>query len=168
MALSTTEAKYVALTLAAKEAIWFKYFFENLKPLLGASDAMVLREDNQSAIALAHNPEFHERSKHINVRYHFIRRMVEVGSIQLEYCHTSDMIADTCTKLLRFDKYEHFRYLMGLVKPQASTDELVAAFSNLRLAFSGSYDYGSTSYSSFLEAFENMSLREGVTELLVS
>ncbi|KAJ0388685.1 hypothetical protein P43SY_010840 [Pythium insidiosum] len=61
-------------------------------------DAVVVLEDNQGAIALAKNPEFHKRTKHIDIRYHFVRESVETGNIELQYCSTQDMLADLLTK----------------------------------------------------------------------
>ena len=57
-----------------------------------------LMEDNQSSIAMAKNPQFHGRAKHIDIRHHFIRERVNEGDIQLVYCPTGDMIADMLTK----------------------------------------------------------------------
>ena len=57
-----------------------------------------LMEDNQSSIAMAKNPQFHGRAKHIDIRHHFIRERVNEGDIQLVYCPTGDMMADMLTK----------------------------------------------------------------------
>jgi hypothetical protein len=56
--------------------------------------------DNKSALALAKNPVFHERSKHINIRYHFIRGYLEDGSIRASFINTSEQLADILTKSL--------------------------------------------------------------------
>jgi len=61
-------------------------------------DALTVYEDNQGAIALAKNPEFHKRTKHIDIRYHFVREKVEDGQVVLEYCPTQEMLADLMTK----------------------------------------------------------------------
>jgi hypothetical protein len=72
VALSTTEAKYVAATHAAKEALWLRFFIGKLfRPKIN-SKPMTLLSDNQSAIALTKDSQFHARSKHIDIRYHFI------------------------------------------------------------------------------------------------
>ena len=60
--------------------------------------ALKVYEDNQGAIALAKNPEFHKRTKHIDIRYHFVREKVEDGHVILKYCPTLDMLADLMTK----------------------------------------------------------------------
>ena len=70
--------------------------------------------DNQSAIALTRNHQYHARTKHINVCYHFIRWVVENGSLHLVYCPTADMIVDTLTKALPLPKVKHFAECLGL------------------------------------------------------
>lgn len=110
--LSTTEAEYVAATHAAKEAVW-------LRRLLGeifspAKAPTTLFGDNQSAIALAHGGQYHARTKHINIQYHFIRYIIEAGNIRLIYCPTDDQTADTLTKALPSAKAKHFANAMGL------------------------------------------------------
>ena len=71
--------------------------------------------DNTSAIALAKNPEFHTRTKHINVAYHFQRYYVKNGLIQLRYIPISDMVADGLTKPLNRQKFAEFVTLLGLL-----------------------------------------------------
>ena len=73
-----------------------------------------LYEDNQGAICLSKNPKNHPRTKHIDVKYHYTREMVEQNIIQVEYIPTDDMVADTLTKSLARPKFEHFRLLMGV------------------------------------------------------
>jgi hypothetical protein len=112
--LSTTEAEYVAATHAAKELIWFRHLFgEIFRPL---EHPVVLHSDNQSAIALAYSQgKFHARTKHIDIRWHFIRYSVENGSIELIYCPTEDMTADLLTKSLPSAKAKHFAHALGLL-----------------------------------------------------
>ena len=110
--LSTAEAEYVAATHAAKEAIWLRRFItEVLQPIDGPT---TLHCDNQAALALASNGNYHARTKHIDIRYHFIRFVVEDKSIRLVYCPTNDMIADTLTKALPSLKAKHFATSLGL------------------------------------------------------
>lgn len=96
VALSTAEAEYIALSSAAQETVWLRRLVSELgnKP----EKPTVLMEDNQSAIAMARNPQFHGRAKHIDIRHHFIRERVNEGDIKLVYCPTGDMIADMLTK----------------------------------------------------------------------
>ena len=114
ISLSTTEAEYIALTHAAKEAIWFKQFLTEIFGLAGHPISIL--SDNQSAIALARDDRYHALTKHIDIRYHFIRYVIEEGKILLSYCPTVDMYADIFTKALTSLKSKHFASSMGLAK----------------------------------------------------
>jgi hypothetical protein len=112
VSLSTTESEYVAATHAAKETLWLRSLIkEILAPL---DEPTTLFSDNQSAIALAHDHQYHARSKHIDVRYHFIRWVIEEGSLRLVYCPTDAMVADILTKGLPSPKVKHFAAELGL------------------------------------------------------
>jgi hypothetical protein len=98
ISLSTTEVEYVAATHTTKEALW-------LTSLLGElygdfKGPVTLYSDNQSAIALTKDHQYHARTKHINIHFHFIRWVIEQGKMKLVYCPTNDMLADTFTKAL--------------------------------------------------------------------
>lgn len=75
----------------------------------------MIYEDNQSTIAIAKNPQFHGRVKHINIKYHFIREQVNNDNIKVTYCQTTDMIADMLTKGLGRIKFERLREMAGIV-----------------------------------------------------
>ena len=80
------------------------------------SDEVVrIYEDNQGYIALVKNLEFHKRTKHIDIRYHFIREYVESKQVNIVYISTNDMIADILTKPLGSTKFEHFRIRLRLI-----------------------------------------------------
>jgi len=110
--LSTTEGEYVAATHAAKEALWLRSLISEV--FGNIFDATTLFSDNQSAIALSKDHQYHARTKHIDIRYHFIRWVIENGSIRLIYCPTEDMLADTLTKPLPSIKAKHFASELGL------------------------------------------------------
>ncbi|HEV7737270.1 MAG TPA: hypothetical protein VGO47_07875, partial [Chlamydiales bacterium] len=82
-ALSSTEAEYMAAAHTTKEAVWIHFLLKELG--LGARSATIIKMDNQSSISLTKNPEFHSRTKHIDVRYHFIREKMEDKTIRPEY-----------------------------------------------------------------------------------
>lgn len=72
-------------------------------------------EDNQSAIALAKNPVYHQRCKHIDIKFHFLRSVLSDGKIDLEYCSTDKMIADVMTKPITKFKLDRFAsYIFGM------------------------------------------------------
>jgi len=111
VALSSTEAEYIALSEAGKEAVHLRGL---LGELLGCERSISIGCDNQGAMKLAHNPLFHKRTKHIDVRYHFIRSIIEEGKIDLFYVPTENMTADVLTKALCYPKHSKFREGMGL------------------------------------------------------
>src|SRR6202522_4010649 len=113
ISLSTTESEYIAATYAAKEALWLRQLILQLFGIL--LPATPLFCDNQSAIALAKEHQYHARTKHINVRFHFIRWIVEDGKLRLIYCPTEEMVAHILTKALVSTKVKHFASKLGLV-----------------------------------------------------
>jgi hypothetical protein len=115
IALSSTEAEYIAGAHAAKEVVWLRRLLNELG--LPDDDPTVLQMDSQSAIAIAKNPQFHDRTKHIEVRHHFLRRKVEDGEIELDYIPTNDQVADALTKGLNREKHTRFAREMGLCRP---------------------------------------------------
>ena len=104
VALSTAEAEYMALSSTAQEAVWMRELNSDLGNQ--QSQPTLIFEDNQSAISMAKNPQFHGRSKHINIKYHFIREQVSDDKIRLKYCPTEDMLADLFTKGIGSEKFE--------------------------------------------------------------
>ena len=111
IALSTTEAEYLAGTEATKESVWIAAFLDGLGVTIGP---VKLVGDNQGANALALNPEYHARTKHIHGRQRFISEMIEQKKITVAYIPTKDMIADILTKALPRESYERFMQLIGL------------------------------------------------------
>jgi hypothetical protein len=115
VSLSTTESEYVAATHAAKEALWLRSFIGQIfEPFV---EPITLFSDNQSAIALTKDHQYHARTKHIDIRFHFIRWIIENGKLRLVYCPTADMVADTLTKALPSPKVKHFAVELGLRSP---------------------------------------------------
>ena len=114
VALSTAEAEYMALSSAAQEAVWIRELISELGNL--QSQPTLIYEDNQSAISMAKNPQFHGRSKHISIKYHYIREQVNNDKIRLEYCPTEDTLADLdlLTKGIGPEKFEKLRKFYGM------------------------------------------------------
>ena len=111
IALSTTEAEFIAITEGCKEIIWMKKFLQELGQ---NQESYVLYCDSQSAIHLSKNSTFHSRSKHIDVRYHWIRDMLESKLLKIEKIHTKDNGADMMTKALPKEKIEACKEVAGL------------------------------------------------------
>jgi hypothetical protein len=114
VALSSCEAEYIVASTALTQALWLARL---LGDLLGRdTGAMELRVDSKSALALAKNPIFHERSKHIWVRYHFIQGCLEEESITASYNNTKDQLADLLTKPLGRIKFLELCSRTGMVQ----------------------------------------------------
>ncbi|KAK5773528.1 hypothetical protein PVK06_049834 [Gossypium arboreum] len=111
VALSTTEAEYMAITEACKEAIWLKGLFSELNEDLQISTVFC---DSQSAIFLTKDQMFHERTKHIDIRYHFVRDIIARGDIVVSKISTHENPADMMTKSLPITKFEHCLDLVGV------------------------------------------------------
>ena len=84
VALSTAEAEYVALSSAVQECVWMRRLLSELGNPSGGPTTVL--EDNQSAIAMARNPQFHGGAKHIDIKHHFVRERVSDGLIELKFC----------------------------------------------------------------------------------
>jgi hypothetical protein len=112
IALSTTEAEYMAATQCTKEAIWLRKLLADVGFV--QERATTIMCDNQGCIALAKNPTHHSRTKHIDVQHHFIREKLESGEISLKYCPTEDMVADVLTKALARERHQRLTTAMGL------------------------------------------------------
>ena len=113
VALSSTEAEYMAICEASKEAIYLKNL---LFELVGISKPVLLYNDNQSAHKLCNNPLFHDRTKHIDIKYHFVRNAVLDKIIDVKYLCSDSMIADILTKILGATKFCKFVLSLGLQK----------------------------------------------------
>lgn len=112
VALSSTEAELIALTECTKEAIWLKKLLSEINFVI--HDKILIFEDNQSVTKMIISQNHSSRTKHVNVRYHFIKDYIERNIITIEYCETENMIADILTKPLNRVKFEKFRVLLGL------------------------------------------------------
>jgi hypothetical protein len=100
------------MDFCSKEAIWLRSLVTQLFNVV--LEPTTLFSNNQSAIALTKDHQYHPRTKHIDIRFHFIRWIIDKGSICLIYCPTEDMLADTLTKALPSPKVKHFAVELGL------------------------------------------------------
>ncbi len=127
VALSSTEAEYMATTEAGKEALWISRFLTSFGFWL-PNQPVDLRADNKGAISLTENPEFHRKTKHIEVRWHWIREKVERNEIFISYISTKEMLADGLTKALGPKIFKDFRRMIGMTgaghfRPSGSVGE---------------------------------------------
>ncbi|XP_042042950.1 secreted RxLR effector protein 161-like [Salvia splendens] len=113
VSLSTTEAEYIAMTEAVKEAIWVKGILEDFGE---KQDTVYINCDSSSALCLAKHQVFHERSKHIDVRMHFIRDEIQRGEVGVVKISTEHNAADMLTKSFPAMKFRYCMELVGLVE----------------------------------------------------
>lgn len=123
VALSTTESEYVAASIACSELIWLQKFIKELRVPLDSKPLLLC--DNQSAIKLTKNPEFHQRTKHIDIRYHSIRERYLEGYFEPQYVATEDQKADIFTKPLTTDKFSRLRDLIGCTDTHIKNSEKI-------------------------------------------
>jgi hypothetical protein len=102
VALSTTKAEYIALSVVVCEAMWLltDLFDHEMDPIITC--------DNQSCVKLFENPVFHDRLKHIEIKYHYIRDMLQMKEVHVQHLPTHEQIADIFTKPLANMKFEYF------------------------------------------------------------
>ncbi|GJT88575.1 retrovirus-related pol polyprotein from transposon TNT 1-94 [Tanacetum coccineum] len=110
VALSTTEAEYMALTKVVKEAIWLRGLLEELGVKL---NIVAVNCDNEGAIHLSRNHVFHERTKHINVRCHFIREVLKEKTVKVLKVGTKHNVVDALTKVVPGLKLQHCLKLLN-------------------------------------------------------
>ncbi|KAI0995035.1 hypothetical protein K3495_g13146 [Podosphaera aphanis] len=119
VATSRTESEYVSQTMCVKQALWIGQILRDMEfgNYIGDNPMLVnIKGDNQGAIALAKNPHILERSKHIDIKYHLIRDLIEAGQIAISYIPTNQMPADGLTKPLEKNLFSEFKRLIGLVE----------------------------------------------------
>jgi hypothetical protein len=112
--LSTTEAEFVAAAGCASQVVWMRRVLNQLGHVQKKSTIVMC--DNSSIIKLSNNPVMHGRSKHIDVRFHFLRELVNDGIIELLHCGTEEQTADIMTKPLKLESFHKFRSQMGMCR----------------------------------------------------
>uniref|UniRef100_A0AAV1VET7 Reverse transcriptase Ty1/copia-type domain-containing protein n=1 Tax=Peronospora matthiolae TaxID=2874970 RepID=A0AAV1VET7_9STRA len=120
VSLSTTEAEYIALSLAIQEGKWIhRLLCEIVMAANEEGPELMIHEDNQSCIKMTKNPVNHGRAKHIDIKYHHIRDEVKRGEVKLKYCETAVMLADIMTKGLHGPHHKEMTTALGI---RASSD----------------------------------------------
>ncbi|BBG97858.1 transposable element gene, partial [Prunus dulcis] len=110
--LSTTEAEFIAAASCACQAVWLRRILEELHCI--QKKPTLIYCDNSSTIKLSKNPVLHGRSKHMDVRFHFLRDLTKAGVVDLVHCQSQDQIADILTKPLKLEAFEKLRGLLGV------------------------------------------------------
>ena len=112
VSLSSTEAEFIAAASCACQAVYFKRVLEKLGQ--NQDKSTIIRCDSSSVIKLSKNPVMHGRSKHIDVRVHFLRELTKAGTVELVHCGTQEQVADVMTKPLKLDAFLKLRELLGV------------------------------------------------------
>jgi hypothetical protein len=115
--LSTTEAEFVALALCIQELLYLRQLSGEL--LQTSDQPIIVFEDNQSTIKIATNAELHGRSKHIDVKYMFVRDLIEAGEFELKWCNSSNQLADFFTKPLPAPAFCSLRERLSVISHDA-------------------------------------------------
>ncbi|CAL1387753.1 unnamed protein product [Linum trigynum] len=112
--LSTTEAEFVAGSYCAAQCVWLRKILEQMGWRSSVDTATRVLCDSSSAIKLSKNPVLHGRSKHIDVRFHFLRNLAKEEVIEMEHCRSHEQVADIMTKSLQLDAFQTLRYQLGV------------------------------------------------------
>jgi hypothetical protein len=122
VALSSCEVEYIAASSAACQGVWLESLRADL--VCQKTQKIRVKVDNRSVISLCKNPVFHDRSKHIDTRFHCIRQCVEEGKLEVEHVGTKDQLADTLTKSLGRVKFLELKERLGVVNAKDGTTGL--------------------------------------------
>ena len=112
VAQSTAEAKFVAATAAVDQALWLRKILADLH--MEQTKGTEVLVDNQATIAISHNPMFHGKTKHFNIKLFFLREVLKDGDITLVYCKMEEQLADIFTKPLSVSKFQLIRKKLGV------------------------------------------------------
>jgi hypothetical protein len=112
VALSTAEAEYMAASSSVQEAVWLRGVLNDAGVIV--NQPTVIYEDNQACIEIIKNPKDHGRTKHIDIRYHFIRDKVLSGDVEFAYVQSNDQVADILTKALAKPAFVRLREMIPL------------------------------------------------------
>ena len=116
--LSTAEAEYVVACSASFEEVWLQKLLSDLFDL--QLEVTCIFGNKQSCMKLSKNPVFHDKSKHIDTKFRYIRDMVQRGAVKLQYVAIDEQIDDIVTKPLARVKFEYFRERLGVIQNETS------------------------------------------------
>ncbi|CAI7885990.1 unnamed protein product [Closterium sp. NIES-53] len=112
MALSSAEAEYMALFYACQEGVWLRRLLQEMG--IHIEGPTTIRSDGKSAIALAKNDNWHGRTKHMDIKYHWVREQLEKKAFTFQFVWTEDQAADFLTKVFLKANFERYKYLVGM------------------------------------------------------
>ena len=112
VALSTTEAEYMAITLTMKEVIWLEGLLDDFRIY---HDLLKINCDSMSATYLVNNQIYHVKMHHIDIRFHFVWETLDEGDIELQKIHTKENLADMLTKVVPGVKFAHCKELLYIL-----------------------------------------------------
>ena len=108
------EVEYAACSVAVQEAVWLRRFFQNIEVVKDASNPITVHCDSMTALAYAKDSKYHGRTKHIDIRYHYIRDMVAHNEVVLKHISTSLIIVDPLTNPIGRDVFQAYVRSLGL------------------------------------------------------
>jgi len=111
--LSTTETEYIAVAFCACQCVWLRRVLDKLGHK--EEKSTLIQCDNNSTIQLSKNSIFHDRSKHIDIRFHFLRDLTRDKVVELSYCNSQEQVADIMTKPLKLEQFLKLRSMLGMV-----------------------------------------------------
>jgi len=111
--MSIAKAKYIACSTVVQEALWLKYFLTDLE-IIGEKEPIPMNVDSTSAISMVNEQKFSSLSKHVEIKYHFIREKAEKNDIEIFYMPSEELMADALTKALPAEVFARHVMRMGL------------------------------------------------------
>jgi hypothetical protein len=112
--LSTMESEYVTCSAVVREVVWLRRFLQRLDIVTSAIDPVIIYSDNMVSLTYAKDPKYHGKTKHIVIKYHYIRDMVAKKEMFLEHISTKNMLADPLTKPIARDPFHGHIKGLGL------------------------------------------------------
>ena len=113
ISLSTAKAEYIAAAACCTQVMWMKQTLQDMK--VSIDEPISIKCDNTSAISISKNPVLHSKTKHIPIKYHFLREQVAQKLVKLEYVPTKEQTTDIFTKPLAKEPFEYLRDKLGVV-----------------------------------------------------
>jgi hypothetical protein len=113
VSLSTAEAEYIAATTCCTQVLWMKQTLTDIQ--VEYDEPIPIYCDNTSAISISKNPVMHSKTKHIPIKYHFLREQVAEKNIRVEYVGTKEQVANIFTKPLPREAFEYLRQRLGVI-----------------------------------------------------